>query len=149
MALALFCACSKDNSITLKEVDDVCTMMDDLTFMKYCLDNFDVNKDGKVSMSEAEAVRSMSVNWEEIQSLKGIEYFTQLTELDCSYNKINSLNISNNTALTHLSCFSNQLSTLDVGKNTALIELWCNGNMLSSLDISRNTTLTSLNVSIR
>ena len=31
--------------------DDVCTSMDDLNFMKYCYENFDVNKDGKVSLS--------------------------------------------------------------------------------------------------
>lgn len=49
-ALAFFCACSKDNTIPIKQVDDVCTQMDDINFMKYCYDNFDVNKDGIVSM---------------------------------------------------------------------------------------------------
>ena len=44
----------------LEEVDDVCTKMDDINFMKYCYDNFDVNKDGKVSMPEANAVKEIS-----------------------------------------------------------------------------------------
>jgi len=39
----------------LPDKDDVCSAMDDINFMKYCYENFDVNKDGKVSPSEAKA----------------------------------------------------------------------------------------------
>lgn len=42
-----------------------------------------------------------------LTSLKGIEYFTALTELRCN---------------------NNQLTTLDVSKNTALTVLWCETN---------------------
>lgn len=37
----------------LPDPDDVCSAMDDLNFMAYCYENFDVNKDGKVSVTEA------------------------------------------------------------------------------------------------
>lgn len=33
----------------LPDPNDVCSCMDDIIFMQYCYDNFDVNKDGKVS----------------------------------------------------------------------------------------------------
>ena len=141
LVLTVFCACSKDNSINLKEVDDVCTMMDDLVFMKYCYDNFDVNNDGKVSMSEAEAVRSISVDGKGIHSLKGIEYFTQLTDLRCGYNELSSLDVRNNTALTYLFCPNNQITTLDVRNNTVLKGLSCSYNQLSALDVRNNTAL--------
>ena len=80
----------------------------------------------------------------ELTSLKGIEYFTSLEYLDCSYNKLTSLNISNNTALTDLNCSFNSLTSLDVGNNMALATLWCNDNSLISLDISNNTALIDL-----
>ena len=79
----LFTACEdgNDDYIKLKEVDDVCTMMDDLNFMAYCYEEFDVNKDGKVSMSEAAAATTIS-RPKGIKSIKGIEYFINVSVLN-------------------------------------------------------------------
>ena len=80
-----------------------------------------------------------------IANMKGIEYFTALKKLDCSFNySLTSLDVSKNTALTYLDCSHNNLSTLDVSKNTALEELMCNANELTSIDVSNNTGLSSL-----
>ncbi len=76
-----------------------------------------------------------------ISDLKGIEYFTALTELYCFGNQLTSLDVSKNTSLTTLSCYSNQLTSLDVSKNTSLTYLDCDNNQLKSLDISRNPHL--------
>ena len=43
----------------LPDPNDVCSCMDDIIFMQYCYDNFDVNKDGKVSKIEASAVANI------------------------------------------------------------------------------------------
>ncbi|MBZ9621320.1 hypothetical protein G9F71_000140 [Clostridium sp. FP2] len=100
-----------------------------------------------------------------ISSLDGIQYFTALTGLSCSSNKLTMLDLSKNTALTELSCYNNKLTTLDlsnntkltlldcanplktldVSKNTALIELTCFNSQLTTLDLSKNTALTKLN----
>ncbi len=101
-----------------------------------------------------------------LTSLKGIEFFTSLTNLNCGYNQLTvldmskntalielycsgnqltTLNVKNNTALTELSCFNNQLKTLNVSNNTALNKLSCGYNQLTTLDISNNTALTKLN----
>lgn len=42
-----------------------------------------------------------------LTSLKGIEYFESLTILDCGYNQLTSLDVSQNPALTSLSCYAN------------------------------------------
>ena len=72
---------------TLPDPEDVCTAMDDINFMAYCYETFDVNKDGKVSVSEANAVLKIDLselkNKKEIASLKGIEYFPNLQSLNC------------------------------------------------------------------
>ena len=76
-----------------------------------------------------------------IESIKGIEFFTELTNLYCQYNKLTSLDLSNNTKLVELSCNANQISSLKLGKNTALKELYCEANKLTSLDLSGNMSL--------
>ena len=107
--------------------------------------------------------------------LTGIEDFTALTYLDCSWNQIANIDVSQNTALTWLDCSENaQLSpfgslnvtgltgltyldcsenggliTLDISTNTALTYLNCSGNAyaLASLDVSNNSALTYLDCS--
>ena len=108
--------------------------------------SIDKNGDGFLGKSEIAKVTSLNVNGRSITSLTGIEYFTELTSLDCSTNSLTSLNLSNNTKLTKLFCSNNRLTTLDVSKNTALTTLDCSNNQLTSLDLSKNTKLTTLEV---
>ena len=88
------------------------------------------------AITELDVSRSSSLT-----SLQGIEYFESLTELQCSFNELASLDLSNNTALTELQCYENQLTELDLSKNTALMALNCYDNLLKELDISKNTAL--------
>lgn len=80
----------------------------------------------------------------ELTSLQGIEYFESLTELNCKYNRLTSLDVSKNPVLTELDCDGNQLTSLDMSKNPALIALWCSQNELTSLDLSENPALEKL-----
>ena len=80
----------------------------------------------------------------ELTSLMGIEYFTSLKHLNCNYNKLTSLDLSNNTALERLNCADNELTSLDVSNNTALWLLNCSSNFLTLLDISNNVLLNRL-----
>ena len=94
--------------------------------------------------AEIADVTVISVSDLQIQDLKGIEFFTALTELECNTNQLTTLDVSKNTALNVLKCNSNQLTALDVTKNTALTELSCDWNQLTALDVSENTALESL-----
>ena len=94
--------------------------------------------------TEIADVTVISVSDLQIQDLKGIEFFTALTELECGMNELTTLDVSKNTALNVLKCNSNQLTALDVTKNTALTELSCDWNQLTALDVSENTALESL-----
>ena len=97
-----------------------------------------------LTKAEIAGVNGIDVYDKNIASLKGIEYFTALTELYCYNNQLTALDVSKNTALKVLDCSSNQLTALDVSKNTALTELYCYANQLTALDVSKNTALTSL-----
>ena len=62
-----------------------------------------------------------------ISDLKGIEYFSVLTFLDCDNNQLTSLDVSKNTWLTRLYCFANQLTSLDISRNPYLLEAYIKG----------------------
>jgi len=119
----------------------------DAKFRKYVKTNFDKNKDGALSKAEIKAVKKIDVHYDGIASLKGVELFTNLTDLDCSYNKLASLDVRKNTRLKRLVCNGNKLTKLDVGKNTQLENLDCYNNKLKTLDVSKNTRLKNLDCS--
>ena len=77
--------------------------------------------------------------------LTGIEDFTNLEYLDCSYNLLTSIDLSQNTALEWFNVKFNQLNSLDVSHNTALTYLFCENNQLATLDLrnGNNTNVTS------
>ena len=79
-----------------------------------------------------------------IESLKGIAYFTKLEILECPYNKITELDTSSNLALKSLGCYRNQLTQLNVSGNDALTSLSCGNNQLTALDVSSNLNLNLL-----
>ena len=101
-------------------------------------------QDGVLTDDEIADVMSIKVTSKNIQSLKGIEYFTELEYLFCQSNLLESLDLSKNTKLTYLNCGGNQLTSLDLSGCTAMTELWCFENQLTSLGISKCTALTKL-----
>ena len=123
------------------------TSFPDANFRAYVTEKFDTDGNGVLSDAEKNAVRTISVSFESIASLTGVEYFKNLQILKCGTNQINSLDVSKNTVLTYLDCYDNQISNLDVSKNTALTHLDCFDNRISSIDVSKNIALTYLSCS--
>ena len=117
----------------------------DPVFKSWVSSKYDTDSDGFLSFEEIATVNSIDVTARDIFSLKGIEYFTALTDLKCGGNRqMSELDVSKNTALTKLSCGGNQLTSLNVSNNTALTELDCGYNKLPALDVSGCTALTEL-----
>lgn len=107
------------------------TNFPDANFRSYVTSSgFDQNSDNHLSNAEIQLVTMINVNSKGISNMKGIGYFTALTDLACSNNSLQSLDVSSNTALKKLDCSSNSLTSLDVSKNTALTELYCPDNQI-------------------
>ena len=126
------------------------TNFPDDTFRSYVSANLDQNGDGELSEFDIAAVTQIIVSGSynepgTIQSLEGIQYFTRLQRLYCSYNRLTDLDISQNTALAYLQCSNNQLTSLDVSYNPNLQMLYCWVNKLTALDVSFNAELLQLN----
>ena len=100
------------------------TNFPDATFRDY-VQQFDTDHSGSLSSDEIAVVTQINVINKSISNLTGIEYFTALEKLECYYNQLTSLDVSQNTALTYLECSYNQLTSLDVSENAELNTLNC------------------------
>ncbi len=98
-------------------------------------------EDGKITYDELEKVRTINVYKNEISSLKGIEFFSALVDLQCARNNITTLDVSHFPSLCYIQCEQNNISTLDVSKNPNMIGLWCRMNQIKALDLSCNARL--------
>ena len=134
-------------TVSCDKEEDICEHMDDPNFVEYCYGFFDLNNDGVLSLAEAEAVTEINLTFLPsafIKSLKGIEYFTNLVKLDCSYQALTSLNVKKCKKLEHLICRNLKFTSLDVSGNPSLKKLECYNNKITSLNVSGCINLDSL-----
>lgn len=124
----------------------------DAAFKQYLLDNFDSNQDGCISYSEALEISFINVYTDNIESLSGIEYFSNLVSLvatpkhdgahamgmgggqDTGYWRDSGLTLNDKRV-------SGKLKNLDISQNLKLEYLDCSGNIITNLDCSNNTHL--------
>ena len=118
----------------------------DMIFRLYLMDKIDTNDDLVLDPSEL-ALEKMDVRSQGINDLKGIEYFTKLTYLNCSQNELKSLDVSNNKELTELYCAKNQLEVLNITGCNKLKNVLCNNNHIEKIDVSGAKNLSALNCS--
>ena len=104
----------------------------------------DTNNDGEIQVSEALAIKWLSLSSSSIANLTGIESFTNLQFLKCDFNQLTSLNVSGLTNLRYLDFNNNQLPSINVIGLSNLQSLSFNSNQLANLDVSGLINLESL-----
>ncbi len=113
----------------------------DAVFKAYILNLYDLDRNGKLSMGEAEKITRLDINTYDLQikTLEGIEYFTNLEYLkavgydDSRRGEVSSLDLSKNVKLETLICPFNRLESLDLQNCTRLKYLNCSSNMLDNI----------------
>jgi len=96
-----------DNQSAVTDNQSAVIEIPDADFKAYLLENFDADKDGNLSRTEADAITAISCPNLEIASLTGIEEFKNLESLDCHNNKIIELELRYNKKLNRLICTGN------------------------------------------
>ena len=118
----------------------------DVSFRSFVSEHCDIDTDNSLSDAELASVTIIDCsgsynNRNNIASLEGIEYFVMLQSLTCSYNQLNSIDISFNINLQELDCSNNQLASLNVTDNLELERLFCGFNRLTNLNVQNNEKL--------
>ena len=117
----------------------------DANFRNYVSSTIDTNRNGYISTTERN-ITKLDVSNMNIESLKGIECFDDLQQLSCNFNRLKTVDLSNNTKLMSLNIYGNQLTELDLSQNTLLENLYCYENQLTTLDLSQNKKLQAVNI---
>ena len=120
------------------------TNFPDDNFRNYVLTQIDTDNDNKLNYREG-WMPDFNLAKLGITTLKGLEYFPYVTNLDCSQNSLTELDVTIFPYLETLKCFGNQLTSLNLLNNPKLKSLQCNNNMLTKLNIRNNWSLETLN----
>ncbi|WOD43367.1 T9SS type A sorting domain-containing protein [Hwangdonia lutea] len=121
------------------------TYIPDDNFEQALIDlGYDNVLDNYVQTSTINGITYLDLRFKNISDLTGIEAFVGLTSLNCSFNDISTIDVSNNSSLNTLSCAFNKITTLDLSNNLSLNYLDCGFNNINSLDLSNNSGLTVL-----
>lgn len=110
----------------------------------------DINGDGEIDdITEAPLVYSIYIQgtfyaYQTITNLTGIEKFTNLEKLDCTYGHVNTLPIALLTNLEYLLVDHNDLTSLNCPYHPNLYRVWCNDNQITTLDVSNCPNLYEL-----
>ncbi|MFC7677638.1 leucine-rich repeat domain-containing protein [Paenibacillus sp. GCM10028914] len=118
----------------------------DERFKAYVLETFCDNRES-IETSDVDHIVLLQLANQQYSSLKGIEHFTSLEELDCSRNHLIELDISSNRQLRTLNCGFNRIRNLDISQNNKLTKLECYWNIISELHVGQNEQLRELNCS--
>ncbi len=84
----------------------------------------DTNTDGEIQQSEALSVTGLYLDSSNISSLEGIQSFSNVTSLWCSYNPLTEINLCG-TAVSFLVCSDNpNLTTINLKNNVISQTIW-------------------------
>lgn len=123
----------------------------------YYLEYIDVDRDGEISVSEAERIEYINVSLDEydVHSLKGIERMPNLVELICRgdisddagfKSAFESADLSGNPSLKHLDLSNTGIISLNTSHCTDLQELYCSKNArLEKIEVQGSKALEIIN----
>lgn len=114
--------------------------------LKENLLQYDKNKDGEISLSEAFEVHDIRVSNKSINSVNDIKHFPNVGILWCDNNIITSIDLNNHPGLHELHCFDCRITDLNIA-HTHIHTLRCQNNYIETFNISENCNLYDIDCS--
>ncbi|HLA56722.1 MAG TPA: leucine-rich repeat domain-containing protein [Flavobacterium sp.] len=108
--------------------------------------SIDANNDGEIQVSEAQAIKWLTISRPTVTNLTGLNSFSNLDLLNIRTNQVTVIDLNGLPTLTKLSFVNTMhMSTLNISNLTNLTEMYCYGlNSLTTLDVSHATNLSKL-----
>ena len=131
------------------------TLIPDSIFEQKLIDlNYDNYHNGWVITDSIDSIDSLDISSfnaqggsYKITDITGIEDFSNLQYLNCSNNKLDTLNLNYNKHLKHIICVADSIEVLLIDSLFSLKILQCNSNNISELNLSGNPAIDSLECS--
>ncbi|MFN8273263.1 MAG: T9SS type A sorting domain-containing protein [Flavobacteriaceae bacterium] len=101
----------------------------------------DINNDGEIQVSEAEAVAGLIIENANIMDLAGIESFSNLQTLRCAHNQIANVNVSSLSSLVWLDFSYNPTATFNINGLQQLNFIGCSFTNITALDFTTNPSI--------
>jgi len=120
---------------------DTVTFSDEVFFQALCDQGVDRNKDGVITLREAEEVRRLDFLMTGLENLSGLEAFVNLDTLIMKMETLESLDLSGNPGLKYLECTMGYLRSVDLSRNLSLEEINLENNLIDSLCLPGGTSL--------
>ena len=109
-------------------------------------EGIDKNSDGMLDGLEINAYTDMRFHYAGITDATGLQYFTELTNLEIIGNPVSNIPFENLTKLELLNLGDTGITSADVTKLTNLENLQLYGTKITSIDLSKNTKLAHLSL---
>ena len=116
------------------------TNFPDENFRNWLLDANNINgygADGQLTATEIADIKELNIKNQDIANLKGLEYFTSMTDLYLDSNPLTSVDVSMFPQLEILAIGFLNLTSIGLSNNTKLKQMRFTGNQLTSLDFTK------------
>lgn len=105
----------------------------------------DTDNDGRISEKEAASFAGeLNIENRGVSAVEEIACFKNITKLSCAYNKLQHIPFGIHPRLAVVNCDYNRLIDLDVTELTALTRLSCVSNRLTFLSLIRNLKISEI-----
>ena len=115
----------------------------DPSFRNYVRDHLDNTRSGWIYNGDFNTIDIVSADDEylDASTLKGIEFFYSMVELNWCYGNLTEADLSYNTLLTYVAFYDNRLEALNICNLDKLTYLDLDNNLLTMLDVTDNVSL--------
>ena len=140
-------SCSKEENLDTTPAITI----PDANFKQALLDNdlINTNGDSKITELEAESFTgNIAASDAEIESVEGLEYFTNATRIALFSNELTTIDLSKNTEVTQLLLEHNNLTSIDISMLSKLVDFKGHTNALRSANIANgnNANMTRMEI---
>ena len=120
----------------------------DKVFREYVKEKFDTDKNGTLSSGEIKTVTVIEIQEEDLKSVKGIEYFSELQQVTGHADELKTVDLRKNKKLRLISFAGSGIEEIKVEGLSKLDQLTLGGNPITSLNLNGLTSLRMLDVSL-